>query len=386
MGRGGRNTGQQPWSGGGNGLRVWPGAYSPQGPANKDRRPPWKGDGRGQQDFPSYSSIQLPQERAAPTGTTSGAADESGAMNTNSIQHALNATRKAETKVCRLKAAYQDLSVKMAAYEQKLKEALRRERARFAKDQERLLREIADAESAQDAARTGLRAAFAEERSAALGGYDVEMGDQDVDRTFEEWAREDSTAMDGVLRRALAPATGHALPPGSFTSPVRSNAAPKTPQPGPLPGGPVTPPATADPYLGMASPFHAPPGLVVSPHPGQNPVAPGLATGPAPGLVVNAPAAPLGPVETHIGSGLEGEPTGYGPSPTLGERVNRRRALEPFGGSARPPDPVPDNPERARGVSLEAVQAALAAGRTVRIVEDDNEDELADANTSEALS
>ena len=101
---------------------------------------------------------------------------------------------------------------------------------------------------------------------------------------------------------------------------------------------------------------------------------------------MNAPAAPLGPVETHIGSGLEGEPTGYGPSPTLGERVNRRRALEPFGGSARPPDPVPDNPERARGVSLEAVQAALAAGRTVRIVEDDNEDELADANTSEALS
>ena len=202
-------------------------------------------------------------------------------MNTNSIQHAPNATRKAETKVCRLRAAYQDLSVKMAAYEQKLKEALRRERARFAKDQERLLREIADAESAQEAARTGLRAAFAEERSAA---------------TMSRWRIRMSTASSKSGQGRTAQASFAELSPQHpKASPHLS--APMRPRERPSPGR--SPPATADPYSGMASPFHAPPGLVASPHPGQNPVAPGLATGPAPGLAVPAPAAPPGPVETH---------------------------------------------------------------------------------------
>ena len=368
MGRGGRNAGQQPWAGGGSTYRVWPGAYSPQGPATRDRKPPWKADGRAPSDFPAYSSMQLPADRAAPTGPAATAVEAPGTMNTNSIQNALNITRKAETRLSRLRTAYQDLGVKMTGYEQKLKEALRRERARFARDQERLLRDIAEAEAAQETARIGLRAAFAEERSAAIGGFDVDVGDQDVDRLFAEWAREDSSAMDGVLRRALAP------PPaggnhGCIMTPTRTAAA--------VP--PRTPPATADPYLGAPSPFHAPPGLT-SPNPAQNPVVPVVPAG----GVDPPPLAPVELVDSGAPAAAPAAEGGFGPSPTLSDRVQRRRALEPFGGAR----PGGDNDGRAnagRGLSLEAAQAAIAAGRSIRIVEDDNDEELAESRVSATL-
>ncbi|CAE7155771.1 unnamed protein product, partial [Symbiodinium necroappetens] len=366
MGRGGRNAGQQPWAGGGNTFRVWPGAYSPQGPATRDRKPPWKADGRAPTDFPAYSSMQLPPDRSAPTGSAVTAMEAPGTMNTNSIQNALNITRKAETRLSRLRTAYQEIGAKMTGYEQKLKEALRRERARFARDQERLLRDIAEAEAAQETARIGLRAAFAEERSAAIGGFDVDMGDQDVDRLFAEWAREDSPAMDGVLRRALAPppASGN---PGSFMTPTRTTAA----------APPRTPPATADPYLGAPSPFHAPPGLT-SPNPAQNPVAPVVSAGGA----APPPLAPAELVDSGAPVAAPAADGGFGPSPTLSDRVRRRRALEPFGG-IRPGGESGGRGNADRGLSLEAAQAAIAAGRPVRLVEDDNDEELADSGVSE---
>ena len=281
MGRGGRSAGQQPWSGGGNGFRVWPGAYSPQGP--KDRKPPWKADGRTQPEFPAYSAMQLPQERAALPGSSAAAMDVPRSMNTNSIQNALNITRNWQSRD-------EIVSPSGGLSGPRCQDGwLRAEDegwpAQGACSLERLLRDIAEAESAQETARMGLRAAFAEERSAAIGGIDVDMGGQDVDRLFAEWAREDSTVMDGVLRRALAPA-GTGCDPGSFTTPTRTTAAAlRTPTLGPAPGIAATPPATADPYLGMTSPFPAPPGLSASPNPGQNPVAPCLSSGPPPGTV-----------------------------------------------------------------------------------------------------
>ena len=63
----------------------------------------------------------------------------------------------------------------------------------------------------------------------------------------------------------------------------------------------------------------------------------------------------------------------YGPSPTLQDKVRRRRAMEPFGGGVAN-TAAGSGPDLAT-LTLAEAQAALARGRKIRIVEDDGDEE-----------
>ena len=184
----------------------------------------------------------------------------------------------------------------------------------------------------------------------------------DADQVFEEWAREDDGAANAMLRRALAPA---------MTTPNRpTNAAPRSPQvgapgltPGAVPLG--TPIAVNDPYYTTMSPAMTPAALQQQLQQemmhGQIPVMPpGLTPiyeAPAPHAHATAPAPPLAPeAGVPISAGEHAE-EGYGKSPTLQDRVQRRRALEPFGGSRGPAsgteaDPTGQGPRLAAGIRI----------------------------------
>ena len=346
MGRGGRQGGQQgsqPWRSGDNGYRIWPGAYSPSQQAAWDKKP-WRGDNpKAGAAFPSYASVSLPADRgAAPRDPATRAEDRMARSSTTpAIQTALNHTRKAEGKVVRLKNALEDSGLLWKEYEAQMKEAFRRERARFAKDRERLEREIQDAEEAQEAARQGLRDAFyGAQRGDATGDVPMQEG-PDADQVFEEWAHEDEGAANATIRRALAPA---------LATPTRPVApAPRTPQergPGISSGAMSmgTPVAVNDPYYTAMSPVMTP--AAIQQHlrqfmNGQIPVAPpGLTpvneAGVPPAFVPNVAPAPAPDGGVPVPSGAPTD-EGYGKSPTLQDRVQRRRALEPFGGTAGPP-------------------------------------------------
>ncbi|CAE7424596.1 hypothetical protein AK812_SmicGene33979 [Symbiodinium microadriaticum] len=208
MGRGGRQSGQQgsqPWRSGDNGYRIWPGAYSPSQQAAWDKRP-WRGDNqRAGPSFPSYASVSLPADRGTTSRDSAARAEDRLARSstTPAIQTALNSQSRRSTR---------------------MKEAFRKERARFAKDRERLEKEIQDEEEAQDAARQGLRDAFyGAQRGEAAGDVPMLEG-PDADQVFEAWAQEDEGAANAMLRRALAPA---------MTTPTRPTvAAPRSPPAG----------------------------------------------------------------------------------------------------------------------------------------------------------
>ncbi|CAE7808085.1 unnamed protein product [Symbiodinium sp. CCMP2592] len=376
MGRGKYN--QQPWVKDESYYRVWPGAYSP--PSHRSR-PSWQAN-QGPV-FPSYNTIDLTQDAtgaAGADGADGRPPDEANAGLVPTLQTALNQTRKAEQKVNKLKKAKQTGAAKWKQYEASLKATFARERGRFAKDQERMAKEIVEAEAAQEEARGALRQVFMQEQGQP---QDVAMAElPSVDQVFASWETEDQSDYGAVLRRAM-----DSRGPGEMT-PARSvHVAPRTPVPGhaPPPGMFPTPalrspvPVMMDPYLaasymsGAIPPGFGPPMLPV-PGPGHavsgdmdvagttGPPAhmpPGGGGGhmvPAP--AVAPPAAPTtGADATHNG--------GYGPSPSLGDRLRRRRALEPFGG------------QRDRGPSRaeETTDPVPTGARRLNILADDEDEE-----------
>ncbi|CAE7239957.1 unnamed protein product [Symbiodinium sp. CCMP2456] len=302
MGRGSKQGQQQgqPWNSGG--YRVWPGAYSPHGGSGvKDKQRPWnQGTQRAEPVFPTYASVNLPADRP---------------------NAALNVTRKAEQKVLKLREAHKAAGVKWSEFEAKMKEAFRRERSRFSRDLERLGKEILEAEEAQEIARMGLRAAFCgESQLPSHSNGDADMsGGPDVEEVFAEWAREDSSATDAMVRRALG---------ASLVTPTRPTAAaPRTPlqdRASVPPGLSTADPGVAafDPYSYVPSPAAIPPGNGFSGNASQPPMVRPIVERPA-----IAPTPP--PAEPPPGPDTMQE--SYGKSPSLQERLLRRRALEPFG-------------------------------------------------------
>ncbi|CAE7942823.1 unnamed protein product, partial [Symbiodinium necroappetens] len=362
MGRGRRQPQpQQQWDArdGGHGYhdgyKLWRGAKSPSAPAARPKAP-WKADARAVTlDIPSYSSMTLPRtSNAAQAGAVVEITDGDEQL-VPSVQTALNGARKAEQRVARLKQAHAESIEKYKLWEMKMKESFRRERGRALKDQERILRELSEAEALQNAARATLRAvAYNMEHGIP---QDVAMEDvPSADAVFDSWAAEERTDSMAVLRRALA----------SEITPVRPTmVAPRTPtMPSSMPAMSATPPAVIDPYQAVRTPAaSAPPGLMPPGVPLQAPVDPGQPPGP-----VGLTSEPLPAHDSAV-------PTGYGPSPPLHDRLARRRALEPFGRARA--DAGEENPGTA---TLAEAQAALAAGRRIRILEDDS-DELDTAAT-----
>ena len=363
---------EQPWVSDGTSWRIWQGAYSPQAP--RASRAPWQKDtGRGprQPEFPGYTTISVRQDatanpRAVTDGSTPGSLDGTARDQlVPTTQSALNFARKAEVKVIKLQALKKERAEQWTLYEKKLKEAFQRERNRSAKDLEAISREIVEAERAQEEARAMLRTVVAESFGPP-SGEDAPMEQAAVDAVFSEWAEEDQTTLHGVLQRALAPSLATPTRPTHAASrtPTHTAAAPVAP--------PTAMPSSTVPtvFPGMM-PSGSPAPVVSDPYQVGTPTMPAAAHVPvmAGGPHFGAPPAAGSHPASH--PPME-EPRSCGPSPTAMGRLQRRRAMHPFGrdvGHHVPPVVDPGAPENV------GHPAPIPSG--IRILEDD-EDELDD--------
>ena len=292
--------------------------------------------------------------------------------------------------------AKQEGTAKWKQYEASLKAAFAKERSRYAKDQERMAKEIVEAETAQEDARLALRQAFLCEQGHVP---DVPMTDlPPVDQVFASWEQEEQSDYGAVLQRAMD-AQGLA----AVTPPRAARTVPRTPAPGLVPVSSVqlggmalgTSPAlaAADPYLqtgylgGIIPPGFGPQPTAVPDGLGPPVASTSAAVLPPPANVPAGTATPMGTGTAGMApdgtpcpkTGLAGHADGsgqYGPSPTLGDKLRRRRALEPFGGgqdvSAKHSDPAPET--------------GPAGTRRVNIVQDDDEEEYSPGHAEGDLS
>ena len=200
---------------------IWPGAWSPQ---QRERAAPWqKNAGKPSDPFAGYASVDPEQEVTVIEEPSS-----NGGRLVPTVQHALNDTRKAETKVKKLRAAAKACAAKWKIYEAKLKAAYQHERNLFLKDHARLEREVVEAEAEQAKIRETL-CQVAAQMMHGTSMPEEQMEEQPpADSVFNGWLEEDEQdqAADAVLRRAMA----GAMPAMTPTRPVRMP--PRTPHRG----------------------------------------------------------------------------------------------------------------------------------------------------------
>ena len=216
---------------------VWPGAW----PKRKDQGP----KGNGKQRFPTYDGdwgdngeqTMVVEERrnpSAPYPTLSSV-----------VQQTVNVSRKAETKVAKLRKAIVSKEEKWRAYQVAMKAAYNREKQRCEKDQQRLHAELATALQEEEEAHQLLATAAAEfsrlDKSVPDTGANWEdfLGKaedppedtvQSLSRQLEEAIQRRSMGRDPADR----PAPGRP-PPGL---PCREGHAVSTSAPTPPPSGP----------------------------------------------------------------------------------------------------------------------------------------------------
>ena len=218
-----------------------------------------------------------------------------------------------------------------------MKAAWLREKKRFAAEAERLERETMESVQAQTDARCNLREAFeACYNTAAAGPGAMEVEDAansaEWEATVAGWNQEAQPDWNSVLQRAY----GDVSPPAD----TEADAGIRRPNAGagaaPLPATPpahfgglyARPPmnATYDPYQAAMT---------------GTPSVPAVPCGSIPpGLTPATSIATKGDLTDKTGpspSTTTVPEPGYGPSPVQ-ERLNRRRALEPFGGKPVPLD------------------------------------------------
>ena len=320
---------------------IWPGAYSPQAPWR-----PKGGKGMTRdQGIPGYATRKPQEEPPQSTALISagGTSVKEGLVPT--IQHALNCTRKAEAKVKKIQDDKEKHIQMWKTWEADMKAAWLREKKRFAAESERLEREAAESLQAQEDARCNLRAAFEgcySNDAAATKAMEVEDADNNAEweAMMAGWNQEAQPDWGSVLQRAYGDSTPVRRPLHPLTP--RPQRPPIVPIPGPGPLAPVPSPAclgdpqaraslaaTYDPYQAMWA--------------GASP-APALPSGTAPpGLTpltsTNGPSS-VEHAAMLAASTLPAPEHGYGPSP-IREKLNRRRASEPFGGKPMPSEPAP---------------------------------------------
>ena len=367
MGKQGRGAYQGQWSDAAwqssPAWSVWPGAWPRRGQKDGGAK------GHGKQRFPSYDAdweeqgahITVVEERRmqpAATPTLS-----------NVVQQTVNASRKAEQRVAKLKKAITSKEEKWRAYQIAMKAAYNREQQRCEKDQQRLQAELASAMQEEEEAHQLLATAAAE---YAKMGKDAPSGDseweqflgrstapvensmQSLSRQLEEAIHRRQQAVDGP-QQGSRPAPGLPRPEGHVTT----TSAPNPPVP------PPTYDTRSPARSGGEHPFgssedaealHAamPTGGVhpackmidkrTSPlHPGQR--RPGEARQPT------SQAPPRAGVKPATMKPAPPEP----PHSTLTDKLATRRALRPFG---KPPDGVPaeatgDEQHAAKELSLQ---------------------------------
>ena len=212
--------GKKAWNHGDYGSRqqggswgYWRGSYQARSPKNmfpaydQGRQDTWQPSGR-EQELPEVQTF------------------------TQALQGSLNGTRKVEQRVISLQSGLTRRQAMWEAYLRDMKDALRREQARFVKDMEKLRADLGQALRQQEEARAELVSV------AALAGRAPTRPPPDdrVDRVFDAWCAEDPDGdAQAVLRRAMAAASeGRMAPP-------QHHAAPATRSMGPPPGLPAAP-------------------------------------------------------------------------------------------------------------------------------------------------
>ena len=342
---------------------IWPGAFSPQAP--------WKPRGgkgaQKEQGIPGYATRRPQEEQPNPAAPTNGASAKEGLVPT--IQHALNYTRKAEARVKKV----QDDKIKHVQmwqlWEADMKAAWLREKKRFAAEAERLEKEAGESLQAQADARCNLRAAFEacyRPTTETPGAMEVEdaANSAEWEATMAGWNQEAQPDWSSMLQRAygeVTPARKHVNP--LTPRPVRTASAPMS-GPRAAPGPAFSTTGFGDLYMNLSmnaiqDPYQAP-------APGASPVQLGPCGSIPHGLAPTAPMAMAGDPSDKTGplpSSTTTAEQGYGPSPVQ-ERLNRRRALEPFGG---------------RPVPMEAMSEAASTGTGHKVFVEDDPDEIAGA-------
>ncbi|OLQ02150.1 hypothetical protein AK812_SmicGene15076 [Symbiodinium microadriaticum] len=191
--------GKKAWHGGNQGSQqygswgYWRGSWKSSSPRSsfpaydQTRRDSWQGNG---------NDMEAPEPPSF----------------TQALQGSLNSTRKTEQKVLNLQNGLEKRQQLWELYLRDMKEALKREQARFMRDMEKMRADLDLALQNQDGARAELI------RVAALAGRAPEAPAPDtrIDRIFDVWQAETSADdAQAVLRRAMESSAGHlAGPPG----------------------------------------------------------------------------------------------------------------------------------------------------------------------------
>ncbi|CAE7871297.1 hypothetical protein AK812_SmicGene3911 [Symbiodinium microadriaticum] len=241
MGKQGRGSYQGQWSDAAwqssPAWSVWPGAWPKKGQRDGGAK------GQGKHRFPSYDAdweeqgahiTVLEERRMQPAATPT---------LSNVVQQTVNASRKAEQRVAKLKKAITSKEEKWRAYQIAMKAAYNREQQRCEKDQQRLQAELASAMQEEEEAHQLLATAAAE---YAKMGKDTPSGDseweqflgrssapaensvQSLSRQLEEAIQRRMQTVDGH-QQGSRPAPGLHRPEGHVTT----TSAPNPPVPPP---------------------------------------------------------------------------------------------------------------------------------------------------------
>ena len=299
------------------------------------------------------------------------------------LQTALNGARKAEQRVMKLHQARTAAEEQWQAYCQKMKDGYLKEKHRFQQNNERIGKELIEAEAVMSAARAGVTQA-AHEAAACTGpapaGQEATQDDS-VEQMFSAWDAEAAPDWDGVLHRAMDATT-------SVTPQRPTQRVPRTPQQGQalmtaeqraqaahaymtmLAGAAA---AVRDPYL-QASP------VITAPEASGNPTGGYVGEGHAP----TGPAGPKSGNTPHTGQRDMGKPRA--PTSVEAPRANIKDASK-----AHAPAEASANPGLAEKLEQkrQSAKALFAFGqipvdrptgdngptRSVNIVQDDDEDD-----------
>ncbi|OLP86955.1 hypothetical protein AK812_SmicGene31882 [Symbiodinium microadriaticum] len=305
--------------------RYWRGAWSPslRGAA------PWReeeNDAGRTLAFPTFTSVALPKARARTTVLVED--DDTDGTMVPSVQNAVNQARRAEMKVMKLRKGLQTVKDKWALFEEQSKENYKRERLKFAREQQRQEKELSEALEHQEEARAAIRQAIDREHFPPAA---EDPSFPPVEQIFDEWSKDDDSTFQQVLSRAFV---------GATRTPRRGTGAPaRTPIPRPKPVVTPTPMeeddelftevAPVDPYHEMTTPQAEQAAATGPPPPGLSPV--GAGQHPKP------PSGPRRGVKDMTKTAAPNEPLR---GPGLQSKLEQKRsAMLPFGGAH--PEPAP---------------------------------------------
>ena len=194
------------------GWEYWSGGFSPSaGQVPWKARPQPKAGVR----FPGFEDIVLPSSASAmpagrPPTPVINVEEHRDAALVSEVQAALNGARKAEQRVAKLRA--QSAMTKWQHFEAQMKAAFQKESERFVALKDRLSREIAEAEHAQQTARQLVRQTIAQEPAP------MAVENTTTDQIFDGWLKENDSHLSAVLQRCAR--TPKRMRPGVPLSPT----------------------------------------------------------------------------------------------------------------------------------------------------------------------